>query len=264
MEKFISYSQHADDYISWQFLNKKSEGIVVEVGAFDGQHLSNSKSLEDLGWKAINVEPNPVIFEYLKRNRPESINLNMAVVGDDAIKEIDFYAEELGVLSGCIVDEDDLKKRYKNRGIEYQEPQKIKVPAKTLNQILEDHEIEEVDVMSIDVEGFELEVLKGLDLNKAKINLLIIEANNEIIKKQIIDFFQPFKEFTYAGNNYQNLFFIQTKYLYRKNIKNLDFTNYIRAKQIHPNGPDYTLNSMQPNFCMSKQLIKSQKFLGLF
>ena len=261
---FISYSQHADDYIAWQLLGKKSKGMVVEVGAFDGQHLSNSKSLEMLGWQALNIEPSPVIFECLKENRPHSVNLNMAVVGDDTIKEIDFYAEELGVLSGCTVDEDDLKRRYNNRGITYKAPEKIKVAAQTLNQILEDHRIKKVDVMSIDVEGFELEVLRGLDLEKNNINLLIIEANNESIKNEIIDLFQPLKEFTYAGNNYQNLFFVKTKFLSRKILKQLDFEDYIKAKQIHPKGESLTIDSIIPKFFGSNELLRYEKLFGIF
>jgi FkbM family methyltransferase len=261
---FISYSQHADDYIAWQLLDKKLNGTVVEVGAFDGEHLSNSKSLEDLGWKSINIEPSPDVFQYLISNRPNAINLNMAIVGDKSIKEIDFYAEELGVLSGCIVDEEDLKRRYNNRGIEYKAPLKMKVAAKTLNQILEEHNCKDVDVLSIDVEGFELEVLKGLDLNKNNVKLLIIEANNDKIKKQILDLFKSHKEFMFAGNNHQNLFFIQTEILSKKIVKHLDFENYVKAKQVHPKGERYFLDSTIPKFMKSEALLKYNKFLGIF
>jgi FkbM family methyltransferase len=261
---FLSYSQHADDYIAWQLLGKKNKGVVVEVGAFDGQHLSNSKSLEQIGWTSICLEPSPETFNYLKVNRPRSTNLNMAVVGDESIHEIDFYSEELGVLSGCLVDEEDLKKRYMNRGIEYQTPKKIKVEAKTLNQVLEDQECKKVDVLSIDVEGFELEVLKGLDLNENDINLIIIEANNDSIKNKILDIFKEYKEYMYLGNNYQNLFLIKTSIISKKQIRKLDFSNYVKAKQIHPKGDDYCIDSLPSNFLKSKELLKFEKFLGLF
>lgn len=66
-DEFLSSSQHADDYLAWQILGKKKEGLVVEVGAFDGIHLSNSYSLEQLGWKSICIEPNPNIYKFLKK-----------------------------------------------------------------------------------------------------------------------------------------------------------------------------------------------------
>jgi hypothetical protein len=188
----------------------------------------------------------------------------MAIVGDDSIKEIDFYAEELGVLSGCLVDEEDLKSRYNNRGIEYKAPLKMKVTARTLNRILEEHKCREVDVLSIDVEGFELEVLKGLDLGKNKVKLLIIEANNDKIKREIMNLFEAEKDFTYAGNNHQNLFFVQTEILSKKIVKRMDFENYIKAEQIHPKGERYFLDSTLPKFIKSKALSKYNKFFGIF
>ena len=83
--------------------------------------MSNSYSLEQLGWESICVEPNPEIFNYLVKNRPNSRNINCAVT-DSNIKELEFFIEETGVLSGCRYDEEDVKRRYANRGLEYKNP----------------------------------------------------------------------------------------------------------------------------------------------
>ena len=260
---FISYSQHADDYIAWQLLGKKKEGLVIEVGAFDGIHLSNSYSFSQLGWKSICIEPNPEIFEYLKLNRLNSININKAIVGDENIKEIDFYKEEIGVLSGCKYDEDDIKSRYKNRGISYKEPDKLKVKAITLNALFEEFNLDEIDVLSIDVEGFELEVLKGLNLNRYNVNLFIIEANTIIEKQKILNYFKNKTNYIYVGENKQNLFFLRDVYLSKKNIRNLNFDNYIKAKQAHPKDDSLTLNSTPPEFKKTKYILKYEKYFGV-
>ncbi len=264
MNKFISNSQHADDYIAWQLLNKPTSGTVAEVGAFDGVHLSNSFAFEQLGWKSVCIEPNPTIFKYLEMNRPTAININNAVVGDENILEIDFYAEEIGVLSGCNYDADDVKKRYENRGLEYKEPDKIKVSATTLTSLFGKLNIETIDVLSIDVEGFELEVLKGLDLKCFNVKLFIIEANDDNYKAQILNFFKENAEYMYVGNNYQNLFFIKKKYLLKRNLRSLDFENYTKAKQKHPKGSAYVIDSTPPRFIESDETLKFKRHFGIF
>lgn len=266
MDKFISNSQHADDYIAWQILGKKRGGTVVEVGAFDGVHLSNSLGLNNIGWNSICIEPNPEIFNYLKKNRPNSININKAIVGDDTINEIDFFSEEIGVLSGCDYDEEDIKRRYKNRGLEYKEPKKIKVKASTLNAILSDLNLNTnvVDLVSIDVEGFELEVLKGLSLETYNINLFIIEANNDVEKRNILKYFKDYSSYIYIGNNFQNLFIARKGVIKKRNLRKLDFNNFTKAKQHHPISDKLTLDSVYPSFNKSKQCEKFEKYFNVF
>lgn len=261
---FLSFSQHGDDYLAWQLLNKKNNGIIVEVGAFDGVHLSNSFSLEQKGWKSINIEPTPEVFKALEKNRPNSKNINCAIVGNVETKEIDFYSEEIGVLSGCSYDEEDIKRRYKNRGLDYKPPKQIKVKASTLNLIFKNEKITSIDIISIDVEGFELEVLKGLDLNNYNVGLFIIEANNNIQKNEILNFFKNFPDYIFLGNNYQNLFIANKDILSKKILRNLNYKKYIPAKQYHTLNPELSINSVNLKFEKSKECRTQQKYWLFF
>ncbi|MEM6517336.1 MAG: FkbM family methyltransferase [Bacteroidota bacterium] len=264
LNTFLSFSQHADDYIAWQLLGRKKQGLVVEVGAFDGKHLSNSLSLEQIGWKSLNIEPNPRIFDYLKKNRPNSININMAIVGDEDVKEIDFFSEEIGVLSGCAYDEEDVKLRYKNRGLTYKEPKKISVKATTLNRLFKESDMRHIDALSIDVEGFEMEVLNGLDLDEFKVELFIIEANADSDKKQILDYFKNREEYMYVGSNRQNLFIILKDSLKKTNVRHLELKKYIKAKQEHPISDHLVIDSVKPLFKKSKDCKRYQSYLRFF
>lgn len=260
---FISFSQHADDYIAWQLLGKKRKGLVVEVGAFDGIHLSNSYYLNLLGWKSVCIEPNPDIFKYLVKNRPTSANINKAVVSNEKTKVIDFYVEKTGVLSGCSIDENDIKERYKNRRLEFEEPKKIVVPASTLNSIFRNLSLgkDHIDIMSIDVEGFEIEVLKGLDIERHEIQLFIIEANTTLERKTILNYFKAFHDYMHIGDNYQNMFIIRKQRYSKKTLKSLDYYNYVQAKQYHPTDLKLSINSTKPNF---KRLNKLEKIRTYF
>ncbi|WP_418513606.1 FkbM family methyltransferase [Corallibacter sp.] len=264
MKKFISYSQHADDFIAWQLLGEKNQGVVVEIGAFDGKHLSNSYSLSQLGWKSICVEPSPRIFKYLEKNRRDATNVNKAVVGDETVTDIEFFSEEIGVLSGCNYDEEDIKKRYQNRGLQYKEPERFSVPATTLNKLFDEINHHKINLLSIDVEGFEMEVLKGLNLNHITVDLFIIEANTSQEKEAILNYFKSYDDYMFLGNNYQNLFIARKKAIKRKNLKTLTFDGYFKAKQQHPFDDKLSLDSVPPKFNKSTAYIKHQKLFGLF
>ena len=104
----------------------------------------------------------------------------------------------------------ELDPDYMNKfGHEIHQITKIKVPQKTLNTIIstEISYIKNIDIMSIDVEGGELKVLKGLNLEKYKPKLMVIE--NVFNKNDI-------KEYLYNANyildkhiDYNQYYFLQ-------------------------------------------------------
>ncbi|WP_124980937.1 FkbM family methyltransferase [Nonlabens xiamenensis] len=266
LNAFISLSQHGDDYIAWQLLGKKKNGYAVEIGAFDGMHLSNTYSLEKIGWETLNIEPNPIMFQELELNRPDAINVNCAVVESDQNNTITFFAEEIGVLSGCSFDEEDIKRRYANRGLPYEEPKRLEVDAKSFGKILKENPgfPKNIDVVSIDVEGFELEVLKGIDFNEVNISLLIIESNSSEFDQKIFNFFKSRTEFVFIGRNYQNLFFIDKDKIDRSNLRSISNLTYQRATQYHPFNKNMDLDSTPANFEKSKEFLKRQRFFNFF
>jgi len=109
------YSQSGEDFIAWHYFDFKKNRFFVEIGAFDRIHLSNIYSFEKAGWKGICVEPHPDYYPICKRNRPNSICLQLACVDKESLHQVEFDAEELGLLSGINIDEDDIKERYKKR-----------------------------------------------------------------------------------------------------------------------------------------------------
>ncbi len=56
-EIYRYYSQYGEDFILWNFFDYKEHGFFIDVGAFDGKHLSNTLSFEEHGWKGICIEP---------------------------------------------------------------------------------------------------------------------------------------------------------------------------------------------------------------
>ena len=174
------YSQNGQDrYIVEIIFNRKRNGFFVDVGAHGGIELSNSYFLEkDCGWGGIAIEPNPKIFDQLKRNR-NCKTLQICI--SDFNGEADFLAIEGrgNKLSGIL---DKYDKRHLERiekATEHHTSKKkiIKVQCMTLNKLFETHLNSKIDFLSIDTEGGELGILKSIDFNKWEIEVICVENN---------------------------------------------------------------------------------------
>lgn len=151
------------------YLKDIEKGFFLEAGALDGLFMSNTKILEDLGWDGILVEPSLTAARKCKENRKATIE-QCALVSKD-FKEAkvagDFFfdgKDGLGAWSGIH------KNLYGIRAA-------VQVSAITLERILRHHDVKKVDFFSLDVEGYELEVLKGVDLNEIEITYILVEVN---------------------------------------------------------------------------------------
>lgn len=245
--KLNSYSQNGEDDFIWKYFQKKNQGLIIEVGAFDGIHLSNSYALEKIGWTSICIEPNPDYFPLLTKNRPDALCINAALVDTkDSGKFMSFYTEELGLLSGLNINSSEIKERYKKRGLSFKGIQKKEVQTISFNNLFEKYDINgsKIDCITIDVEGTELDVLKGLNFEIYHPKLLIIEGND---KKQTdaIKLYLHTKGFQYVFTigSINHCFIPKT--VSRNKIDNIQIDTNV-VKTLHPLGKDYTLKLRKP------------------
>ena len=241
MDNYKYYGQHGEDFLLWNFFDYKNQGFYIDIGAFDGIHLSNSYSFEKGGWSGICVEAHPEYFKNCQQVRPNSTCLNVACVGDEKIETVDFYTEELGLLSGIQEErEEDVRNRYEKRGLEFSGFQKMTVPATTLNQIINQYvpKNTNIDFISIDVEGTEIEVLKGLDLSRIRPRVLILEANTEEAQTEIEDYLVKVHNYHLARQFGVNFIYTSNREDVEK-LQNIQ-VNCQLEKQLHPKGDKYT------------------------
>jgi hypothetical protein len=89
------YSQNDEQDVILRFFNGKRDGILLDIGAFDGSTFSNSRALIDsFDWKAIMVEPSPWPFGAMTQlywNNPRVVLVNAVVVPQTQAKVIPFY-----------------------------------------------------------------------------------------------------------------------------------------------------------------------------
>lgn len=152
-------------------INKKN-GFFIELGANDGLCQSNTAFFEkELNWRGILIEPSLKGYELCKINRPNSLCLNYACVSNDYSEQYilgDFNENNLmGSINGS---------RLKHKNL-------IKVKATTLEKILDEYCSENIDFLSLDTEGYEFEILKGLNLDKYRPNYMLIEIYSKDFKE---------------------------------------------------------------------------------
>lgn len=159
----------------------------IEIGANDGVSQSNTLALElCFGWRGILIEPSKAIFERLKKNRSARRNflLQAACVSRDypATTVELFYSNLMSVVSGLESDVPDAR-RHAEQGAKFlRSGDRVKTesaPATTLDSALEIAMApEKIGLLSLDVEGAEIEVLKGLSLNRFRIEWILVECRD--------------------------------------------------------------------------------------
>lgn len=163
------YAQQCEDLIIDELLDHKQVGFYIDIGANDPVFLSNTKRFYDRGWHGINVEPNPHLYQKLVEARPRDINLNVGV--GDFRSDAQFYLCEPHQLSS-FKSPTGILSRIRNRHMKSTGIVSVTViPLSSFKSYLQP----EVDFMSVDVEGNEIEVLKTNDWERCRPKLLIVE-----------------------------------------------------------------------------------------
>lgn len=162
-----SYSQTGEDQILWELLTKKGimKGRYIDVGANHPTKLSNTYRLYREGFTGVVVEPNRSLLRLHRMIRPNDLHLGIGC-GDKAAV-LSFQHATSHVLSGF---QSEGLKASSFRGTEL-------IPVLPLDLIMESIPDEEITVLSIDVEGFDLQVALGAPETLKRTRFVVIEGN---------------------------------------------------------------------------------------
>jgi len=162
-------------------------GIFVEVGAADGFAESNTYYLERFKyWRGVLIEPIPDLYKQCIEERPKSKVFNCALVSGDYLKET--VVMKQGYLMSTIkgaLGREEAEHLEEARYFHGTNSSEIVVRASTLTSVLKEAGISHIDFFSLDVEGCELNVLRGLDFNIYRPIYMLIEFLDENRKKEV-------------------------------------------------------------------------------
>ena len=184
-----------DKCVKNHFFKNLKKGFFVEIGAFNGINGSNCFYFEKfMDWNGIAVEPSPVHFEKLKKNR-KCICINKAISNQNDHKEFVEVTNGYTQMSGILTDE-----YKKTLDIIMKDPRtkmnKLNIKTSTFNEIVGENKI--IDYLSIDVEGEEERILESIDFNY--FNIKVISVENNYPKKNNYNNLLKDKGFTYFDN----------------------------------------------------------------
>lgn len=198
------YCPLKEDEILDRLTGFKPVGFYIDVGANSPDIDSLTKCFYKRGWNGINIEPVLDHHSALCQMRPRDINL------------IGACGEKSGYLTLYV--ENYLTKGLSTAKIEYADPTWTtqQVPVDTLTNICDWYaKDKEIDFLKIDVEGYELDVVKGMDWTKYRPRVLCLEAVQPNSTIEAYAEWEPIllqNGYTFVEKNIHNRFYIDTGY----------------------------------------------------
>ena len=171
-ENFASQSGQ-DKIIKNSFFRSKKNGYFVEIGAFDGVLGSNCIHFEkSKNWEGIAIEPSKIQFEKLSKNRNCKV-LNEAISSTE--KDVEFIEVIEGLTQMSGIDDDNYSAKLIIENNKKNKFNKNKMKTSTFEKSIL---TKEIDYLSIDIEGAELDVLKSINFQEYIIKVISVENNN--------------------------------------------------------------------------------------
>ncbi len=205
-EKYTSQAGQ-DKMIKKNFFDGKKNGFFIEIGAYDGISGSNCYHFERfLNWDGIAIEPSNIQFEKLKKNRKCKV-LNNAI--SDEVKEVEFIEVTEGLTQMSGINDSSFERNFKIiSNNQASKTDSIKLKTITFDEIVPKNK--DIDYLSIDIEGGEMNLLKSIDFKTNSIKVISVE--NNIPKEQNFKNFFEEINFTYLDRIGQDEIFYNRQY----------------------------------------------------
>lgn len=214
-----SYSQEGEDFILRKIFGDKKNGFFIDIGAHHPRRFSNTFMLYQQGWRGINIDAMPGSMDDFNRDRNRDINLEIPVLKDRAVlKYYQFNEPALNSFSSEIS-----ASRNGNNG--YSITNIVDLEGFPLHYILEKYfpeGVSEIDFMSVDVEGLDLDVLESNDWQRFRPNIILVELLNcslsNLQNDPVYDFLTS-KGYSVFSKCMQTVFFIKNEYMSERGIR---------------------------------------------
>lgn len=201
-----SYSQEGEDMILNKYLENIKDGYYIDIGAHHPKRFSNTYLFYKKGWKGINIDARPGSMKLFDRLRPLDVNLELGLSGVN--ENLTFYIFNEPALN--TFDETLAKERSTNSKYFITESRRVK--CLPLNEVLDKYlpigKI--ITFLSIDIEGFDLYVLKTNNWELYRPQYIVVESYSilfeDVLNSEIYVFLKE-KNYSLVAKSYYSLIF---------------------------------------------------------
>ena len=200
------YGQDEEDrYAHETFFSGLQSGTYLELGAFDGIHLSNTLFFAERGWRGVLIEPSTQLFQSLAVNRPDDIRLHAAICADNT--QVHFVeGRETGGIYEFMAPK-FVAQWHPNVKVD-ELPTVLCMP---LSTVLASSGLHHINFFSLDVENAELEVLKTVDFSLVRFDVIVVEADaSSPVKDKAVKQLLADNQYHYHGHIIRNDWFVHT------------------------------------------------------
>lgn len=205
-----SYSQEGEDMILRRIFEHQSVGFYVDVGAHHPKRFSNTYFFYKRGWKGINIDAMPGSMRLFKLYRPRDVNIEAAI--SDKSEDLTYF-----IFNETALNTFDPELAHKRNPDSYKLVTKQIIKTQTLASILRKSlpRDQKIDIVSIDVEGLDLNVLKSNEWELFRPRCVLIEQTkaslNHAQESQAYQFLSS-KDYTLFAKTFNTLIFLDKQY----------------------------------------------------
>jgi FkbM family methyltransferase len=174
-----------DRYVRDKYLPDGQPGVLIEVGAAGPEHLSIGRSFRELRWRVISIEPNPAFCETHRKAGNEVLQYACGDCDADDVPFAVIDCDGLEYMGAPVTYESfsslgmrgEFARMYERERRAGWSERAITVSVRRLDTILHEHmpTLQVVEVLAVDVEGWEVEVMKGFSLERYRPRVVILE-----------------------------------------------------------------------------------------
>lgn len=139
------------------------KGFYLDIGAYHPFACNNTRWAYELGWRGMNIDPNEQSIKLFNVFRPEDINVNCGV--SDRNGELMYHIFEGAEGQNSFVGEEKRQAATSTKIVK----------VRNINDILDEHHIEKIDFVDIDVEGFDERIVCSFNWKKYHPKCVLIE-----------------------------------------------------------------------------------------
>lgn len=166
-----SYSQHYEDLILDRIFQSQKIGLYLDIGCHDPKRNNNTYRLYQRGWSGICVDASADYAEDFKTVRPRDTYVQVGI-GKQTNTSMSFYEFSAPALSTFSI---HLARQFQAQG--HALVQTVQVPIITLSELCNTHVKErQIDLLCLDIEGYDLEALESFDWEKYKPRAICVET----------------------------------------------------------------------------------------